>query len=165
VLEALRKGGVVVLIRHSATEPGTGDPPGFDLQDCTTQRNLSEAGRAQARNLGRWFRSNAIVPATVRASPWCRARETAMLAFGRSEDWTALSNFLVDGRDRDERIRQVREAIAAVGNGDVDVLVSHGVSINAFIGVYLAQGELVVVRPAVGGGLASVEVLGRLRVP
>lgn len=165
VLDALHQGGLVVLLRHSATEPGVGDPPGFDLKDCATQRNLSEAGREQARRLGRWFQANGIAPTAVRASPWCRARETAMLAFGQSEDWAPLSNLFADRSGQHEQVRQVREAIAAVGSGDVDILVSHGVSINAFIGVYLAQGELVVVRPSGGTGVAGVEVVGRLLLP
>jgi broad specificity phosphatase PhoE len=154
-----------VLLRHSATEPGVGDPPGFDLKDCSTQRNLSGAGRAQARNLGRWFQSKAIVPAMVRTSPWCRARETAELAFGRSEDWQPLSNLFGDRSAREAHVREVREAIAALADGEIAVFVSHGISIDAFIGVYLAQGEFVVVRSSGTPRAAGIEVVGRLLVP
>jgi phosphohistidine phosphatase SixA len=165
VVQALRRGGVAVLIRHSATEPGAGDPPGFRLSDCATQRNLNEAGRDQARRLGAWFEANAIRPATVRASPWCRARETALLAFGRVEDWNALSNLFSDGSRRQEQVGQVRAAIAAGRGADVDVFISHGVSINAFVDVYLQQGEMVVVRAAGPGADGGIEVVGRLLVP
>ena len=169
LLQSLRQGGVVALIRHAATDPGVGDPPGFKLGDCATQRNLSESGREQARRLGRWFEANGIRPTSVRTSPWCRARETATLAFGRSEDWAALSNLLGDRRMQHEHAGQVQVAIDRAERGAVDVLVSHGVSINAFIGVYLQQGEMVVVRPGHGAGSSSrqpaIEVVGRLLVP
>lgn len=182
LLQAMRQGGVAVLIRHAATEPGVGDPPGFELTDCATQRNLSNAGRAQARRLGEWFKSHGIVPTSVRASPWCRTRETATLAFGRSEDWPPLSNLFGDRSHQGDQARQVRSAIANVGSGSTEVLVSHGVSINAFIGVYLSQGEFVVVRPSGADGAGGVEggrrasmgasvdapgvdVLGRLLIP
>lgn len=169
LLQALRQGGVVILIRHAVTDPGVGDPPGFSLADCSTQRNLSEDGREQARRLGRWFAGNGIRPTSVRVSPWCRARDTATLAFGSFEDWAALSNLLRDRSRQDEHAGQVRAAIRNVGHGAVDVLVSHGVSINAFVGVYLQQGEMVVVRPAGTTGLATdepaLEVVGRLLVP
>jgi phosphohistidine phosphatase SixA len=179
--QALRNGGVVVLLRHSATLPGTGDPPGFRLDDCPTQRNLSDPGRAQAGRIGQWFRQHGLEPTAVKASPWCRTRETATLAFGRSQDWTALSNLLGDRSRQDEHARQVLEAIARIGPSDLEVLVTHGVTINAFIGEYLQQGEMVVVRPAARKGSASasasarpdaadgsgrgIEVVGRLLVP
>ncbi len=165
LVAALREGGVVVLIRHSVTDPGAGDPPGFKHDDCPTQRNLSEPGREQARRLGEWFRTRGIVPSSVRASPWCRTRETARLAFGRSADWTALSNLYTEPGGRQEQTRQVRTAISAVGKGEVDVLVSHGVSIRAFVDVYPAQGEMVVVRPSGRAGDDGIEVVGRLLLP
>ena len=118
------------------------------MDDCPTQRNLSEPGRAQARRIGQWFRQHGIEPTVIRASPWCRTRETAMLAFGRSEDWPALSNLLAGRSRQDERAKEVLDAIASIGAKDLPVLVSHGVTIDAFIGEYLQQGEMVVVRPA-----------------
>ena len=169
LIDAMRRGGVVVLIRHSATDPGVGDPPGFRLADCSTQRNLSPAGLEQAQRIGEWFKSHGITPTSVRASPWCRTRETAKVAFGQSTDWPALSNIFGDRSREGEHAGRVREAVARVGEGALEVLVSHGVSINAFIDVYLSQGEMVVVRPARGAAGASdpggIEVLGRMLVP
>jgi phosphohistidine phosphatase SixA len=183
LVQALRGGGVVVLMRHSATVPGIGDPPGFRMDDCPTQRNLSDAGRAQAQRIGQWFRQHGIEPTILRASPWCRTRETAMLAFGRSEDWPALSNLLRDRSRQDEHAKEVLDSIARIGARDLHVLVSHGVTIDAFIGEYLQQGEMVVVRPgrsaataASGGppGAAAtgkvdegrrIQVVGRLLIP
>ena len=144
---ALRSGGLVVLIRHSATAPGIGDPPGFRLDDCRTQRSLNDAGRGQARRIGQWFKQHGIEPTAVRASPWCRTRETALLAFERADDWPALSNLLGDRSREAESRRQVLDSIADVGPKDLQVLVSHGVTIDAFIGESLQQGEMVVVRP------------------
>jgi hypothetical protein len=73
----LHGGGLVLLIRHAQTTPGVGDPPGFRLDDCSTQRNLSEAGRDQARAWGEWLRRNDIATTRVLSSRWCRCRETA----------------------------------------------------------------------------------------
>ncbi|WP_369795491.1 histidine phosphatase family protein [Acidovorax sp. JHL-3] len=87
----LRKGGVVVVFRH-ALAPGTFDPPGMRLGDCSTQRNLSDAGRAQARRIGEWFKERQLQPAAVRSSPWCRCMDSATLAFGTPEVWAALGS-------------------------------------------------------------------------
>src|SRR3954447_24416768 len=91
--QQLRKGGLVLLMRHASTEGGAGDPPGFDLEDCSTQRNLSEAGRAESRDAGERLRKMGVAIAQVYTSPWCRCRETAQIAFGRAEDWAPLGSF------------------------------------------------------------------------
>ena len=87
----LQAGGVVIAFRH-ATAPGTFDPPQFRLGDCSTQRNLSEAGRAQARRLGEWFAQRQLQPAQVKSSPWCRCIDTAALAFRPPQVWPALGS-------------------------------------------------------------------------
>lgn len=181
---SLRQGGLVLLLRHAETEPGVGDPAGFRADDCPTQRNLNEAGRAQARRLGQWFRQHGIAPTRVLTSPWCRTRETASLAFGGAADWVPLSNLIADRSRQAEHAREVRDAIARVGPQDLVVLVSHGVTIDAFVGEYLRQGELVIIRPAPAAAAArrgpagatpdtraephdghAVETVGRLMVP
>ena len=73
--------GAIVLFRH-ANAPGGGDPPGFRLGDCTTQRNLDDAGRRQAQRIGEAFRARGIRVGAVLSSQWCRTRDTATLAFG-----------------------------------------------------------------------------------
>src|SRR5256885_17206726 len=75
-------GGQVILIRHAITTPGVGDPPGMRLDDCSTQRNLTDEGRRDARRLGAGFDARGIVVDRVLSSPWCRCLETARLAFG-----------------------------------------------------------------------------------
>lgn len=162
---ALRAGGHVALVRHASTEPGLGDPPGYDLGDCTTQRRLSETGRGEARRLGERFRSEGVAVAQVYSSPWCRCLDTARLAFGRSEAWAALGSFF-DRRDREAgQTAEVRRWLAgrsAAGAPGVLVLVTHHVNIAALTGHAVGPGEVIVVRPSPEGALA---VVGRLRVP
>ena len=94
--EALRDGGHVALLRH-ALAPGTGDPVDFTLGDCTTQRNLSDEGSAQARRIGQRFRDNGIEAARVYTSQWCRCVETAeLLDLGPVSEQPAASNFVQD---------------------------------------------------------------------
>jgi len=156
--ERLRGGGQVVLIRHASTEPGLGDPPGFRLDDCATQRNLSDAGREEARRIGEAFRARGVPVGRVLSSPWCRCLETAHLAFGRAEPWEALRS-LYDEPDRErERTEVVRALIAAGVGPDNLVLVTHNFNIRALTGIGPASGELVVVTPEP----AALTVAGRL---
>src|SRR3989442_7484098 len=109
VWELLRGDGQVVLMRHAVTTPGVGDPAGFRLDDCATQRNLTDAGRADAKRLGAVFQGRAIPLSRVPSSPWCRCLETARLAFGRPEVWWPLSN-LFDNRAREaEQVQALKE--------------------------------------------------------
>ena len=80
-------------MRHAATTVAGADRPGFKLGDCSTQRNLSEAGRPEARRMGERFHDERVAIEKVLTSPWCRCRETAMLAFGQAEDWDPLASF------------------------------------------------------------------------
>jgi len=155
----LRAGGLVVLVRHAATEPGVGDPPGFRLDDCTTQRNLSPAGRAQAQHLAAVFARERVPVARVLSSEWCRCRDTANLAFGAYEVWPALNN--VFGRPQNASTQTVailERAGAFAGSGNL-VLVTHGSVIGPVAGVGAVQGELVLMRPA---GTGRLELVGRL---
>lgn len=88
----LAAGGQVVLLRHATTTPGVGDPTGFRLHDCVTQRNLTEAGREESRRIGAAFKARAIPVERVLSSRWCRCLETARLAFGPAEPWEPPSS-------------------------------------------------------------------------
>lgn len=155
----LAAGGQVVLIRHTITSPGTGDPPGMRLDDCATQRNLSDEGRRDARRIGEAFRSRDIAVTRVLSSPWCRCLETARLAFGSAEPWPPLSNLFGRPENRDPQVRAMAGVVGQrVPAGNL-VLVSHGSTISALTGVYLAPGELVVVTPQGG---TRFTVAGRL---
>jgi phosphohistidine phosphatase SixA len=156
----LREGGCVVLMRHALTVPGVGDPPEFRLGDCSTQRNLSEAGREQSRRVGRAFTEAGAFIADVRSSAWCRCTETAELAFGRHRVWGPLNSFFArDGRE--QQTREVLQALSGHRTPDNLVLVTHQVNIQALTGQSPAMGELFLARPA---GRERLSVLARLTV-
>jgi broad specificity phosphatase PhoE len=158
---ALRSGGHVLFVRHAQTDPGVGDPPGFRLEDCATQRNLSAEGRAQARALGAALRARRVPLGEVLSSPWCRCVETAQLAFGRATGWDALSNLHGRAQNAGEQVRAMRPRIAAHRGADNLVLVSHGSTAGALTGQYPAMGEVLVLKPQ-GPGFRFV---GRLALP
>lgn len=143
----LREGGCVVLMRHAQTEPGLGDPPGFTLGQCQTQRNLSAAGRTQSRRVGEAFRRQDIAIAAVRSSAWCRCTDTAQLAFGRYALWPALNSFFQGQGDGDAQTREVLDTVTALRAPVNWVLVTHQVNISALTGEYPAMGELFATRP------------------
>jgi broad specificity phosphatase PhoE len=155
----LRGGGQLVVMRHAVTTPGVGDPPGFVLGDCATQRNLTEAGRDEARRIGAVFRERGVPVGGVRSSHWCRCLETARLAFGRAEPWEPLDSVFEDTSREPERTRAVR-AVAGARPADGNlVLVTHGANIRALTGISPAPGEFVVLTPE---GDGRFRVAGRL---
>jgi phosphohistidine phosphatase SixA len=162
VWAALRQGGAIVLMRHAQTEPGIGDPAGFTLGRCDTQRNLSAAGRADARAIGEQFRARKIVVDEVLASHWCRAQDTARLAFGKVTPATMLDSMFKDkvASDDDAKVAALFAHLAARGKGGPGniVLVTHAVNIMELTGVSPASGELVVARLA---GPRSLKVVAR----
>jgi phosphohistidine phosphatase SixA len=148
----LKQGGQVALIRHAVTDPGIGDPPGFKLDDCRTQRNLSDAGRAEAQRLGKSLRDHGVPVARVLASPWCRTRETARIAFGREADVEpALSNLFEFGENRERQFAAFRTLVANAPTEGNLVMVTHGSTTLAFTGVSPATAEMVIVTPEGGG--------------
>jgi phosphohistidine phosphatase SixA len=158
----LKAGGQIVLIRHAATDPGYGDPKGFRLDDCRTQRNLSAAGRAEAARLGEAFRKRGIPVARVLSSPWCRCLETAKLAFGvDAPAERALDNLFGRGDNREKQAAAFRRIAAETPKGGNLVLVTHGSTTQAFTGVSPGTTELVVVTPGPGGG----KLAGRMAIP
>lgn len=155
----LAKGGQVLVIRHGLTTPGVGDPPGFRLEDCATQRNLSEEGRAEARKLGAALKARKVPLGEVLASPWCRCVETARLAFGGSTRWDALSNVFGRPENVAAQLKALRPRVAAHRGKDNLVLVTHGSTTHALTGVSPATGEIVILTP---GGEEGFRVAGRL---
>src|SRR3954453_6615809 len=86
LLALIKSGGQVVLMRHTTTPPGVGDPPGMTLDDCATQRNLTNEGRQEARAIGERLRAADVKFDRVASSPFCRCKETAQLVFGRIDE-------------------------------------------------------------------------------
>jgi len=140
---ALASGKAFAIMRH-ALAPGTGDPAGFDVNICTTQRNLSDEGRAQARRTGVRFRRNGIDAAMVYSSAWCRCTETAeLLKLGPVRVLPSLNSFF---QHRSQRQLQTDELKAWLQAQPVDrplVLVTHQVNITALTGVFPSSGEIV----------------------
>lgn len=163
---ALKTGGQAILIRHAITTPGVGDPPGMRLDDCASQRNLTDAGRAHARRVGEAFRALGIVVDRLLTSPWCRCIETARLAWGparlSAEVWTPLGNLYGRSERQAEQVREMRTLVGERRGGGNLVLVSHGSTISALTGVSPDPAEMVIVTPQGGGRFA---VAGRLAVP
>jgi broad specificity phosphatase PhoE len=147
VWTALRAPGTVIVLRHSFA-PGGFDPPDARLDDCSTQRNLDDRGRAQARRIGEAFRAHGIEVGDVLASPRCRCLDTARLAFGRVEAWDPLQGALNDSPRRRAQVDAVKQRIAAHRDGPPLVLVTHGSVIADLTGLQLQMGELVVLRRA-----------------
>ena len=165
VTDALRAGGVAVLMRH-ATAPGTFDPDGFKLNDCATQRNLSAEGREEARRIGANFKTMGVVPGEVLTSQWCRCRDTAQLAFGAAREWPALNSFIGARESEAAQVAEILARIARVRPGDKPlILVTHQVVVTAITGVFPQSGEAVVVVPARKDGKDAVNVIGSLQPP
>ncbi len=156
----LREGGCVVLMRHAQTEPGVGDPPNFTLGQCSTQRNLSEAGRQQARRVGAAFTRERVKLDQVRSSAWCRCVDTAMLAFGQNTVWTPLNSFFGSSGGPDQSNDVLRDVQGWMAPRNL-MLVTHQVNVTALTGEYLAMGEVLVTRP---GPAPVAGEPGRLRV-
>lgn len=154
---ALRAGGVVIAFRH-ALAPGAYDPPEFRLGDCSTQRNLNDEGRAQARRIGAWFAARRLQPARVRSSPWCRCIDTAQLAFGQAETWAALGSPRGAAEaTHTASLEALRLAVVARREG-FEVWVTHMFVLSALVGQGSASGEGLVLRSEGG----AVALLARL---
>ena len=147
--EAVARGEAVALMRH-ALAPGTGDPAGFALGDCATQRNLSDEGRAQARKIGARI-ADALddAPVEVFSSAWCRCLETAgLLGLGEPTALAPLNSFFAGRGSRDEQTGALRRWIderLAADDAPPAVLVTHQVNVSALTGAGVASGEIVVV--------------------
>ena len=142
---ALREPGSVVVVRHSYA-PGTFDPPDARLDDCSTQRNLDDAGRAQARRMGEAFRARGITVGQVLSSPRCRCLDTARLAFGTVESWHPLQGALRDRALRMRQLAEIRQRIAAHREGPPLVLVTHGSVVTDLTGRDVRMGAFVVLQ-------------------
>jgi broad specificity phosphatase PhoE len=146
LIDALKSGGHVLLLRHAQTEPGVGDPPNFKLNDCATQRNLSAEGRAQAKRIGEALASQGVRLTKTLTSQWCRCRDTAKLISDRVEDFPALNSFFSARNTEPKQTRDVRERLRRVPAGETWLLVTHQVNITALTGMTSMMGEGVVVR-------------------
>lgn len=146
LLSAFKQGDHVALMRH-ALAPGIGDPENFQLEDCSTQRNLSQQGRDQAVKIGARLKEAGIVNADVFTSQWCRCLETAeLLEFGPPVPLPALNSFF---REYEKKQDQTEALSSWLENQPIArplILVTHQVNITAFSGIYPDSGEIVLMR-------------------
>lgn len=161
-LAALRGPAPIALMRH-ADAPGVGDPPGWKLDDCATQRNLSPQGRADAAAVGRRLRAEKVDVRRVLSSPWCRCLDTArLLELGPVQTEPAFSNAFVLDDQRQSLEQAARRVIAGWRGPGVLMVVTHGANILALTGRSPASGEIVVADAAAPG---SITVRGSIAVP
>ena len=161
---ALAKGGHVALIRHGNAPPGYGgDPPGFKLDDCATQRNLDERGRDQARALGEAFRKHGVHVDRVLSSPVCRCLDTArLMAVGPVESsWALVPD---SSPSTPVRLLELKDMVSAWRGPGTLVLVTHAYTFGPLIGILPSRGETVVLKPG-SGSWAGVDLVGRIAAP
>ena len=145
IVEILKKEDNIIFIRH-AIAPGNGDPPNFDILDCSTQRNLSKIGELQALKIGRFFEKNDIKITKVLSSEWCRCKDTAKIAFGRYETKNFLNSFY-DDRFSGNKTKQILDFKKFIRNREYTrnlVLVTHYVVISEILDVATSSGEIVI---------------------
>ena len=159
---ALESAGLVVLMRHAEAR-GTGDPAGFRLGDCATQRNLDGDGRAQAARIGEQLRQFGIDQARVLSSQWCRCLDTArLLDLGPVKEMPALNSFFGQPEKEKESITALRQFLADLPqDGKPVVLVTHQVTVTALTGIFPASGEAVFLR---ANGTPDPERVDRLTI-
>jgi len=160
-VDLLRGGGYILYFRHAATDLSQNDAKMTSFEDCPTQRNLTDQGRADAQRIGEAIRALGIPIGKVRASPFCRTVETAKLAFGRAEPTSAVRGGPARPEDpaRYAALRRLLGQPPTTGTNDV--IVSHGNPFYAVAGPpYLAEGEAAVIQPTADG----FRVVARIRV-
>ena len=145
ILKNLKNGGNLIFIRH-AYAPGGGDPDNFDINDCSTQSNLSDEGREQAKNIGNFFRENLIPIDKVISSEWCRCKETSELAFEKFETNNFLNSFFSEkfSKNKTKQIKNLKKYIDKWDGNKNLVFVTHYVVISEALNYAPRSGEIVI---------------------
>ena len=145
LIDKLQKGGKLIFIRH-AYAPGGGDPDNFDINDCSTQRNLSDSGRVQSQKIGNFFKKNKISIGKVYSSEWCRCKETASIAFKEYETKNFLNSFF-SAQFANNRRKQVVDFKKFISNLDKDqnlIFITHYVVIAEILNYPPSSGEIII---------------------
>tara|TARA_B100000900_G_scaffold271337_1_gene231744 strand:- start:2751 stop:3308 length:558 start_codon:yes stop_codon:yes gene_type:complete len=145
IIDELEKGGKLIFIRH-AYAPGNGDPENFNLNDCLTQRNLSERGRMQARKIGAFIKKNQIPIDKILSSEWCRCKETSSLAFGEYETKNFLNSFysIKFSKNKDSQISELKRYINKWNSDKNLILITHYVMIAEILDYASTSGEMII---------------------
>ena len=145
ILKSLKEGKKLVFIRH-AIAPGNGDPNNFDINDCSTQRNLDENGIEESKKIGLFFKSNKIKIDKVLSSQWCRCKDTAKYAFKNFETFDALNSFY-DEKFAENETKQIKDLKNYIKNWNSDknlVLITHFVVISSILNTGSSSGEIII---------------------
>jgi len=145
ILKSLKEGKKLVFIRH-AIAPGNGDPNNFDINDCSTQRNLDENGIEESKKIGLFFKNNKIKIDKVLSSQWCRCKDTAKYAFKNFETFDALNSFY-DEKFAANEAKQIKDLKNYIKNWNSDknlVLVTHFVVISSILNTGSSSGEIII---------------------
>ena len=145
LINHLQEGGKLIFIRH-AYAPGNGDPINFNLNDCSTQRNLNEDGRKQARDIGEFFKKNKIKIDKVLSSEWCRCKETADIAFKDFSTNSFLNSFYSSkyAKNKDKQVKALNDYIKKFESSKNLIFVTHYVMISEVLNYSPSSGEIVV---------------------
>ena len=145
LIKELKKGGKLIFIRH-AYAPGGGDPNNFNIKDCTTQRNLNDYGRKQAKKIGAFFKNNNIPINKIYSSEWCRCKETALIAFSKFEKKFFLNSFFSPkfSMNKDPQIENLKNFIKDRNVKDNIIFVTHYVVISEVINYSSDSGEIII---------------------
>jgi len=145
LLNQLEDGGKLIFIRH-AYAPGNGDPNNFNLNDCSTQRNLNKEGREQAKHIGKFFEENNIKIYKVLSSEWCRCKETAKIAFKNFSTNNFLNSFYSSkyAKNKDKQIKALNDYIRNFQSDKNLILITHYVLISEVLDYAPSSGEIVV---------------------
>ena len=145
IISFLKEGKKVVFLRH-AIAPGNGDPVNFDINDCSTQRNLNNKGIIQSRNIGTFFLTNNIKIDKVLSSEWCRCKDTAKIAFGKFKTLSALNSFY-EARYAKNKFKQIKDLKKYINNWESDsnlIIVTHYIVISTLLNTTTSSGEMVI---------------------
>ncbi len=145
LINQLEIGGKLIFIRH-AYAPGSGDPYNFNLNDCSTQRNLNDKGRKQAQNIGKFFKKNKIKIDKVLSSEWCRCKDTAKIAFNKFSTKNFLNSFysLKFAKNKNKQVKELRDYIKKFDSKKNLILITHYVLISEVLGYAPSSGEIVI---------------------
>ena len=145
LINELKQGGKLIFIRH-AYAPGGGDPNNFDINDCNTQRNLSNSGREQANKIGYFFKVNNILIDKIYSSEWCRCKETALIAFNNFENKSFLNSFFSSkfADNKDPQMKILNEFINNWDGKNNVIFVTHYVVISEILNYASSSGEIVI---------------------
>ena len=145
LINSLKEGGKLIFIRH-AYAPGNGDPENFNLKDCASQRNLSQEGIDQSKEIGLFFTENKIQIDKVLSSEWCRCKETAKYAFNSFETFDALNSFydIRFAKNKTKQINDLKKYVLSWNSKKNLVFVTHFVVISEALNTGSSSGEIIV---------------------